>query len=55
MKGNIHKRLYREDKFCRYWCCQHHRLTVLRQDKKAEKKAWRAFLKREAEDGNAAD
>lgn len=49
MKGNIHKKLYCEDKFCRYMCCKHHRLNRLRMDKHAEKKAWRAFLKKEQE------
>ena len=49
MKGNIHKKLYHEDKFCRYMCCKHHRLNRLRMDKHAENKAWRAFLKKEQE------
>lgn len=48
MKGNIHKRLYREDKFCRHFCCKHHRLNVLRFNKKMESKAWRRFTERES-------
>ena len=49
MKGNIHKKLYREDKFCRRYCCKHHRKNILHADKHAEKKAWRKFLKEEQE------
>ncbi len=48
MKGNIHKRLYREDKFCRRFCCNHHRLNVLRHDKQLERRAWRRFMAKEA-------
>lgn len=48
MKGNIHKRLYCEDKFCRRYCCKRHRLNVLRLDKKMESKAWQRFMERES-------
>lgn len=44
MKGNIHKKLYHEDKFCRYMRCKHHRLNRLRMDKHAEKKSMESFL-----------
>ena len=41
MKGNSHKKDYREDKFARYCYCQHARLNQLRQDKKASKRKTR--------------
>lgn len=41
MKGNEHKKLYRIDRFARYWYCQHARLNELRADKRAAKKAAR--------------
>lgn len=34
MKGNIHKKLTREDKFARKFYCDHARLNHLRADKK---------------------
>ena len=48
MKGNIHKRLYHEDKFGRRFYCQHARLGTLHIDKKAEKTQERRFAKEES-------
>lgn len=48
MKGNIHKKLYCENKFERFYCCKHVRLGYLRNDKHAESKVWRRFTMNEA-------
>ena len=44
MKGNIHKKDYREDKFARNFYCDHARLNQLRADKKASKRKTRRKL-----------
>lgn len=47
MKGNIHKKTHREDKFARRYFCKHARMGWLREDKRQEPKAWRKFMKQE--------
>lgn len=41
MKGNEHKKDFKEDKFARHYYCQHARLTQLREDKKQGKRKTR--------------
>ena len=53
MKGNIHKKLYPEDKFGRQFYCQHARLGLIRMEKKAEKTAERRFQKQECSEQEA--
>ena len=50
MKGNIHKKLYPEDKFGRRFYCQHARLGLIRMEKKAERTEERRFQKRECKE-----
>ena len=44
MKGNIHKKDYREEKFARNFDCDHARLNQWRADKKASKRKTRRKL-----------
>lgn len=53
MKGNIHKKLYPEDKFGRRFYCQHARLGLIRMEKKAERTAERRFQKQECKEQEA--
>ena len=53
MKGNIHKKLYPEDKFGRRFYCQHARLGLIRMEKKAEGTAERRFQKQECSEREA--
>lgn len=46
MKGNIHKKLTKEDKFARKYYCQHARLTQIRNDKKQQRRKFRRLTKR---------
>lgn len=55
MKGNVHKRVTFEDKFCRNFCCSNARLRQLRFDKKMQKKAFRRWLKKEGSHEREAD
>ena len=41
MKGNIHKKITKEDKFSRKFYCNHARENQLRLDKKRQRKKFR--------------
>lgn len=51
MKGNIHKKKTREDKFGRRYYCDHARLNLVRTEKKYNKRKFRRLLKKEVEEG----
>lgn len=46
MKGNIHKKLTKEDKFARKYYCQHARLSQIRNEKKQQRRKFRQLTKR---------
>lgn len=45
MKNNIHKKITGEDKFARKYYSQHARLSLIRQEKKQQKKKLRYYFK----------
>lgn len=45
MKGNIHKKVTKEDKFARKYYCDKARLNSIREDKKRQKKKFRQYEK----------
>lgn len=50
MKGNINKKLTREDKFARFYYCQHARLNLVRFQKRFNRRKARRILKGGAPD-----
>lgn len=52
MKGNLHKKLTREDKFARRFYCDHARLNLLRSEKKQNKRKFRKLTKEDMWDVN---
>lgn len=45
VKGNIHKKVTKEDKFARKYYCDKARLNSIREDKKRQKKKFRQYEK----------
>lgn len=47
MKSNIHKKMYKEDKWGRLYYSKHASTTIRKNDKHLGKKAWRNSAKQE--------